>query len=96
MMDGVGGIQWRSRSVHHIRFVEARMLDRVAAIAHMDERSLRQCRQQIVRGLRGEHGRAGMLRRITVHRKTLAIDRIEARVAVPRFIEVNAIDTLIE
>lgn len=88
----------RRRRVHHERFVKLAMRDRAAAVAHVDVRRLRQRGQQLVRRLRREHrGPVGtMVARVAVHRMAVAVDRVETRVAVPRFVEVQAVDARAE
>src|SRR5262252_4282091 len=72
------------------------MRNRAAAIADVQERSLRQRRQKFVRRMRREDRRTLMILRVTMHCMAFFIKRIEASVGVPRFIEVNAIDGGIE
>ena len=67
-----------------------------AAVADVQERRLRQRGQQLVRGVRREDRRALVVLRIAVHRVPVAIDRIEARVRVPRFVEMDAVDARVE
>ena len=67
-----------------------------AAVADVQERRLRQRRQQLVRGVRGEDRRTLVILRIAMHRMPVAIQRIEARVRIPGFVEMDAIDARIE
>src|SRR5580765_493672 len=65
-------------------------------IANMQKRGLRKCSQQLVSGVGREDRRALMVRRIAMHRETLAVDRIEASVCVPRLIEVDPVNARVE
>ncbi|MNX95822.1 hypothetical protein D3C86_1281140 [compost metagenome] len=95
----VGGehrIERRGAGLDHEGLVEAAVLDRVAAVADMDERGLRQRRQQLVSGVGGEHRRrVGLvLGRVAAHGEAPTIQRIEARVAVPGLVEVDTLAAL--
>ncbi len=79
-------VQRRGRGVHHERLVEARVRDRAAAVANVQIRGLRQRGEQLVRRVRREHGRAVVVLGIAAHAVAVAVDRIETRVAVPRFV----------
>ena len=67
-----------------------------AAVADVQERRLRQRGQQLVRRMRGEDRRALVILRIAVHRMPIAIERIEPRVRVPGFVEMDAVDARVE
>ena len=94
--DTMIGIQRRRRRMHHVRLVEARMRNRAAAVADVQQRGLRQRGQQLVRGVRGEDRRALVVLRVAVHGVAVPVDRIEARVGVPGLVEVDAVDGGIE
>ena len=89
-------IERRRRRVQHERLVEARVRDRAASVADVQERGLRQRGQQLVRRVRREDRRTLVILRIAVHRVAVAIERVEARVRVPRLVEVDAIDARVE
>ena len=79
--------------MHHERLVEPRMIDRIAPVADVDERGLRERRQQLVGGVRREQRRTLFVRgRIAEHGVTIPVERVEARIGVPGFVEVQAID----
>ena len=82
--------------MHHEGFVEARMLHRIAPVSNMNERGLRERSQQLVRRRCREDRRTLVVCRISVHAIAILVDRIEAGVAVPRFIKVNAVHALAE
>ena len=82
--------------MHHVRLVEAMVVDRPLAVAHVDVGRLRQRRQQLVRGVRREDRRALVRRRVAAHREVALVHRVEARVAVPRFVHVDAVARLAE
>ena len=67
-----------------------------AAVADVQERRLRERRQQLVRGVRRENGRALVVLRVAMHRMAVAIERVEARVRVPGLVEMDAVDAGIE
>ena len=91
-------VQRRGARLRAVRFVESSVIDGAAAVADVDVRGLRQRRQQLVRRMRRENRRAvlRMRRRVAAHREAIAVHRIEARVAVPRFVEMDAVDALRE
>ena len=79
--------------MHHERLVEASMLDGVASVANVDERGLRQRREQLVGRMRREQCRPVLVcGRVAEHGVTVAVERVEPRIGVPRFVEVQAID----
>ena len=91
-------VERRRARLRAIRFVEPAVIDRAAAVAHVHERGLRQRGQQLVRRVRREHRRPvlRMVRRVAAHGEPSFVQRIEARVAVPRLVEMNAVDALRE
>ena len=91
-------VERRRARLRAIRFVEPAVIDGTAAVAHMHERGLRQRGQQLVRRVRREHRRPvlRMVRRVAAHGEPPFVQRIEARVAVPRLVEMHAIDALRE
>ena len=91
-------IERRSARLRAIRLVEAPVIDGAAAVADVNERGLRQRGQQLVRRMRREHRRAVLRvrRRVAAHGVAVAIHRVEARVAVPRFVEMDPVDALAE
>jgi hypothetical protein len=82
--------------VHHERLVEPVVRDRVAAVAHVQQRGLRERREQLVRGVRREDRGTGVPGRVAVHSVALAVERVEPRVGVPGLVEVDAVNRRIE
>src|SRR4026208_282997 len=72
------------------------MRDRTAAVADVQEGGLRQGGEQLVRRVRREDRRTFVILRFAVHCVSFAIERIEARVGIPRFVEVDGIDARVE
>ena len=91
-------VKRRSTRLRAIRLVEASVIDGATAVADVNERGLRQRGEQFVRRMRRKDRRAVLRvrRRIATHGVAVAIHRIETRVAVPRFIEMDSIDALCE
>ena len=89
-------VERRGARLRAVRLVEAAVVDRAAAVADVDVRGLRQRREQLVRRVGREHRRPvrRVAGRIAAHGETVAVHRIEARVAVPGFVEVDAVDAL--
>ena len=81
-----------------VGFVEATVIDRLATVPDVDVGGLRERSEQLMRGMRREYGGAilGMLGGIAAHRVAVLVHRIEPRVGVPRFVEVDAIHALRE
>ena len=77
--------------MHHVGLVEAMMIDRALAVAHVDEGGLRQRREQLVGGMRREDRRPVVRRRVAAHREVVPVHRVEARIAVPRLVEVDPV-----
>ena len=95
-LDTMIGIQRRSGRMQHVRLIESRMRDRAASVADVQERRLRQGGQQLVRRMRGEDRRTLVILGIAVHGVTVAIQRVEARIRIPCFVEMDAIDARVE
>ncbi len=79
--------------MHHQRLVEPVVLHRCPRCgSHVHHRALRQRRQQLVRGLGGEHGRAvraGECLLVHRHAVTAGVERVETGVREPRLVEVQ-------
>ena len=82
--------------MHHVGLIEAMMVDRAFAVAHVDVGGLRQRREHLVRGMRGEDRGAVVRRRVAAHREVVTVHRVEARVAVPGLVEVNPVAGFLE
>ena len=82
--------------MHHEGFVEERRIDRHLAVADVDHRSLRERREQLVRGMRDGHGRIVLAALAAVHAVAAFVQRIEARVREPGLVVMDAIDRLAE
>ena len=59
-------------------------------------RRLRQRSEQLVRRMRRKYGRTGVIFRIAAHGVAIAIDRVEARIAVPRLVPMHPVDGAVE
>lgn len=82
--------------MHHVRLIEAPVRNRIASVADMNHRGLGQRRQQLVGRLRGEHRGPGcvVIVRAAMHREAVLVQRVEPRVAIPGFVEVQAVYAL--
>ena len=72
------------------------VIDGTPAITYMYERCLRERREQLVSGMRGEDRGTGMCRGIPPHGIVVLVHGIEARIPVPGFVEMNSIAGLFE
>ena len=85
----------RGRGVHHEGFVEERGLDRDASLADVDHRGLRERGEQLVGRVRHRHRRIVLRSLAAVHAVAALVQRVEARVGVPRLVVVDAVDALL-
>ncbi len=80
------------RGVHQEGLVEAVLVELARLrLLHQDLRGLRQARQQLVRGLRGEDHRVLAARAVRPDRVELVIELVEGRVRQPRLVEVQRV-----
>ncbi len=82
--------------MHHERLVEPRMGNRAPPVPNVQERRLRERRQQLVGRVGGEDGRPLVVLGIAEHREAILVDRVEAGVGVPGLVEVDAIHAGVE
>ena len=89
-------VERRRARLGTVGLVEAAVIDGPAAVADVDVRGLRERREQLVGGVGGEDRRSvsRVVGRIAPHRETVPVHRIEARVAVPRLVEVDPVHAL--
>ena len=77
--------------MHHVRLVKAGEINRATAFTDVNVRCLRDRIQQLMGRMGGKNGGAVMVARCTTHSVVIGINRVETRIAVPGFIEMNAI-----
>ena len=91
-------IERRGARLHAIRLVEAPVVDGAAAVADMNEGCLGQRGQQLVGRMGREHRRRAfrMGSGVPAHGVSIPVHRVEARIAVPRLVEMNPVDAFAE
>ena len=82
--------------MEHIRLVEAVERDRMAAFADVDVGRLGKRVQELVRGVRGKHGRALVFRGVAAHGEMVRVHRVEPGIAVPCLVHVDHVHGMIE